>query len=273
MKTNQTKEKEEYIKSEIFYARTYRHLTANHKMIGIYYLFFVIPCSALYLFNYSGLTLAVSEWSVKIINLIINEPELGIGISKIEFLPYFGDIHHVSLQGKLPSVNIVLINFAVIAILLMACYFMKDYAKPLAVYLTIALLIHLISSAFFLLFKDKFPYTLTDYSGLYMVQQVGIWLSFFMIATLISGVLNNSGVSKFVMIGALMTYSFVFGVIRYIVFMVIMFKFSSLYMAILFFTFGPLWDFLYLVGIYSIYMSRLTEKYDDKDRGMKWEWA
>lgn len=263
--------KEKQIKMKMFYARTYRHLKPNYKKMFMYYFFFALPCFFIFLLTYSKLTNIVSKWVLNVLGTFIPKTELGIHSE--EFLPYFGKVFYVTLPSKMPSLILIIVNTIVVLLLLIICYNVKDKAKPVAIYSTIALLIHLASCVFFLFFPKFFPYTLTEYSSLYMKQQVGIWLSFFVIATLVSGGITYSGSSKFYMLGTVMAYSFVFGCLRYIVYLVLLLKASSLYMAILFFTFGPFFDFLYLVCIYSIYMNFLTKKFDDKNGGIEWQWA
>jgi hypothetical protein len=61
---------------------------------------------------------------------------------------------------------------------------------------------------------------------------------------------------KLALILVTLVYSIIFGTLRYIIFLFILSKFSIIYMALLFFCFGPLIDFVYIVGIYSYYGSR-----------------
>lgn len=263
--------KEKQIKSKIFYARAFRHLDPNYKMVSMYFLFCVIPCIIIYVFTYSKISNLITNWVVKIIAEIAPEIELGIGYG--EFIKFFGGIYYVELPSKLPSYTFIIVNLIVTLLLLLICSLIKDGAKPVAIYATIALLVHMVSCCFFLFNSDSFPYSLTQYSELYMQQQIGIWLSFFIIAGLVSGFISNSGISKYVMMFVVIGYSFIFGCLRYVVFLVFLLKASSLYMAALFFSFGPFFDFLYLVCIYSIYVNNLTVKFHDKTKGAEWNWA
>jgi len=271
MVTVEKKATEKQMKSKMFYARTYRHLKPNYRKMSAYYLLFALPCFSILMLTYSKLTNIVSKWAFNILLTFVPKSELGIDSG--EFLPYFGKVFFVTLPSKMPSLALIIANIIIVLLLLIVCYNAKDRAKPIAIYSTIALLIHLTACFFFLIMPDSFPYTLTQYSGLYMQQQVGIWLSFFVIATLVSGGISYSGSSKFYMLIAVMGYSFIFGCFRYVVYLVFLLKASSLYMAILFFTFGPFFDFLYLVCIYSIYMNFLTRKFDDKNGEIEWQWA
>jgi hypothetical protein len=200
-------------------------------------------------------------------------PSIEISIGSSEFIPYFGDFNFVLMPTNYPSVRFAVIN-AIITLLLMFFFWVFEYKfKPLAIYLNFTLAYHLVSCIYVIATKGGFPYTLMEYSDLYMKQQLGIWLSFIIISGLVAGYISHSGTSKYVMLISVFSYSFVFGILRYIVFMTLLYKASSLYMTILFFGFGPFVDFLYLVSIYSIYMSRLTKIFEDKKRGRKWHWA
>ena len=44
-------------------------------------------------------------------------------------------------------------------------------------------------------------------------------------------------------------------------------------MALMFFVFGPLFDFLYLVGIYSIFANKMVKVYDKGERKGEWKWS
>lgn len=264
-------EKELHLKSNIFYARTYRHLKINYKSMIIYYFLYAIPVIIVYLFSYSRITYAISKWTLNILYAFISRREIDILSGK--FLPYFGDVYYLKLPSNMPSFTLIIINLVITFFLVILCLHMKDSAKPIAVYLISALLIHLSSCIFFLVAHNYFPYTLVNYSELYMKQQVGIWLSFIVIAVLTSGSISHSGISKYIMLFSVIAYSFIFGCLRYVIFLVILMKATLLYMPILFFSFGPFFDFLYLVCIYSIHINRLTIKFDDKKRGEEWYWA
>lgn len=263
--------KKKQIKSAIFYAHTYRHLNPNYKKMAAYYLLFVLPCIFIFLFTYSKITEVVSKWCLNILSGFVPIAELGIDSG--EFIPYFGEVFFVILPNKLPSLRLIILNIIVVLLLLIVCYNVKDRAKPLAIYFTIGILTHLIACIFFLVMPESFPYTITQYSDLYMKQQVGIWLSFLVIASLVSGGISNSGISKFYMLFSVMGYSFIFGFLRYVVYLVVLLKASTLYMAMMFFTFGPFFDFLYLVCIYSLYMKFMTEKLHGKKGAVEWKWA
>ncbi len=76
--------------------------------------------------------------------------------------------------------------------------------------------------------------------------------------------------SKLVVNISVLFYSLVFGIVRYAVFLNILSKISFLFMAVLFFAFGPLLDFFYMVGIYSFYLCRISKKAGNNLEIWKW---
>ncbi|MBT9136559.1 MAG: hypothetical protein DDT34_01641 [Firmicutes bacterium] len=177
------------------------------------------------------------------------------------------------MPDRQPSPNLILINLAITVLLFLIAWLAKKVARPIVIYAIMGLFVHLVSVLYFLFFAPYFPYTLTDYSELYLKQQVGIWLSFIVLSTIVSGLISTAGVSKYLVVLAIMGYSFVFGILRYIAFLAILSWGSSLYMAVLLFIFGPFFDFVYFVSFYSIYINYLIIKIDDPAKGVHWQWS
>jgi len=84
--------------------------------------------------------------------------------------------------------------------------------------------------------------------------------------------LPSSLVSKCVTLGITFCYSLVFGTLRYAVFLFVLTKASLLYMAVLFFVLGPLVDFVYIVGIYGVHVTRLAKKMRGDYASWKWSY-
>ena len=60
--------------------------------------------------------------------------------------------------------------------------------------------------------RKYFPYTLTVYSKLYMLQEIGIWVMFFVMTVMVTGIIGDRGVIyKLLTLLAIMLYSIVFG--------------------------------------------------------------
>jgi len=125
-----------------------------------------------------------------------------------------------------------------------------------------------------MIFSVHFPYTASDYSDLYIKQEVSLWISYLIISGLITGFIGFKDIlRKMIVMISIMLYSFLFGIVRYIFFLYVIHEFSILFMPVLFFTLGPFFDFLYFVFFYGIYVDKAVKRYASaKGRG-QWEWA
>ncbi len=258
-------------KTQIYYPRTFRRFKADYKNQWLFVLLCVAPCLLLFLFFYSPLSRLLCQGVQWCLRGVFGDQAISIGYG--EYLPVLGGVYYLAVPNQLPGPAFCLVNLAVTLALLALCFTRRNRGKPLAIYLAIALLIHLISCIYFLLAADFFPYTATQYSELYMKQQVGIWLSFLAIAGFITGFMNNGTLlSRCVTFFGIMVYSFVFGSVRYLVFLFIVSKASSLYMPSMFFTLGPFFDFLYLVYFYGVFVRHVITRVNTGERRSVWEW-
>lgn len=261
-------------KAHIYFSRQYRRLKPDSKERFIFLLGFVLPCVITFLLFYTELTYMLAVWVKDALAVTI--PASSLGISYGEFLPIFGGIYYVSLPTTLPTLQEIMINLSATLILLLICLFPSRKSKggkPLSIFFAIVLLIHLIAVIFFMFAKDFYPYTATDYSELYIKQQMGIWLSFLVLSGIITGILGYGSVlSRLIAFVGTMAYSFIFGWVRCLASMFVITKLSSLYMATLFFSLGPLFDFLYLVCFYSIFINAQINRFDQGEGRMKWHW-
>ena len=66
---------------------------------------------------------------------------------------------------------------------------------------------------------------------------------------------------------AIMLYSIVFGTVR------LLYRFSVIYMAFFYFMIGPMFDFLYLVMIYAVFVNRMIGVYDSRKGKGVWKWS
>ena len=146
----------------------------------------------------------------------------------------------------------------------------KKIPKPIGFWIIFISLINLISSLFFLFFADKFPYSLTIFSELYIKTEIAMWLLIPALLTLALVPLPSNILAKFTVITITLAYSIIFGCVRYTVFLYVLRQFSYLFMAMLFFIFGPLMDSIYIVAIYSFYVSILAKKIKGDVKVWKW---
>jgi len=242
---------------------------------GIYFLFLlllVLPCLLLLLFHYGTISRWVADFSAMVLQKVL--PEAQISFNRYTFIPRLQSIKAISLKSGLPSQEFILWNIFFFFFLEAITLTGKRKNKPWSIYSAIMLFIHLINCVFFFFAGKFFPYSATEYSELYMKQQIGIWICFLVIIGIVVGVLGAGYLAmRITTFFSVMIYSFLFGVLRYIIFMYVIYKFSMIYMAIFFFALGPFFDFLYLVSIYGIYMDMLTKRYSTGKGKEEWVWS
>ncbi len=179
------------------------------------------------------------------------------------------DMYMLNLPGKYPSPLFSFLSFLV-ALLIIFLVFKSRIYQPIATWLIFLFGINLISSAIFILAPSIFPYTMQHFSELYITTEVGMWLFVPVIMGIALLPIPANIFSKFIVIVLTIFYSIVLGIVRYIVFLFILTKLSYIFMPVLYFSFGPLVDFIYIVGIYSLYVSHFAEK---MVRDLKiWKW-
>lgn len=257
-------------KKQIFYARTYRHLQFNLRDCLIFTFVFVIPLTVLSLFFYDELAGAMSYCAAWFLH---ETTGITPTFRASEFIPKLGLVYYLDFLTELPGYDVILTNILVTLVLGTVLSLGRLRGKPLSVYLQITLFIHMVTCVFFLLGRDIFPYDVEDYSQLYVQQQVGIWITFLVLIGLVEGILGRGAVLYRVLIMmVILLYSFVFGTVRYGIFLWILQRYSVLYMPIMFFALGPFFDFLYFVMIYTISANFMIKRNDNKFRN-DWAWG
>lgn len=261
-------------KNKIYYSRTYRHFKSNGKKRWLFLLLWVLPCLIMFLFFYTKITYYLSLWAKEALSHFVPFSDLTVDYSM--FLPVFGGVYYLQVPTSLPFTREIEINVVITLILLFILFFVlkgKRGGTPFSIYFIIILLIHLVACIVFMFAMEYFPYTASQYSELYILQQVGIWISMILLSGLIAGAVGY-GVTLVNILYFIftMTYSFIFGCVRYLAFLFIITEGSSLYMTTLFFALGPLYDFLYFVFIYSVYVNIHIISFDEGKRRGKWQW-
>lgn len=260
------------VKKRIDFSRTYRRLSVNRGKSLLYLFLFVIPVLVLLLNSYSEITLVIAKVSDEIMGkYIILQGET---IVSRRFLSLFGRIFLLQIPNTIPQRKVIFINMVFVIIMLVFCTTGKRRGKPFSIFFIMVLLTHLTACIYFLFWADRFPYTATEFSELYMRQEVGIWISFVTIFGFITSLLEfGSTMKKILALLKIMSYSVLFGTIRYLFFVYVLYKFSILYMVVMFFFLGPLFDFIYFVYFYGIYIDQSIKRHKSlKGRG-QWEWA
>lgn len=272
MKSKDTKELyKDSGKEYINYSRDYRHLKGNVVLYIIQLIVVLVPVTVGYLFVYNQLSYYVSGFVAGVLEDVIG---VNASIAAVDYFPKFGDVYCVQMQGKSPSFVFSVINLVVSLVLAIICSKVKTKNKNVMIFVTFTLSIHVISSAFFVIFgAERFPYNLNDYSELYMKQQIIVWLMILIVYWICTSFVSGINIFRVLSYIALAGMSLVFGTARYIVYMFVLSQASYIYMAILYFSLGVLFDFMIMVGVYAIYMKRASSIYKKKSHGGLWEWS
>jgi hypothetical protein len=194
------------------------------------------------------------------------------GVLRYPFLPVLvKDFPVLDALFVLPTTRQSLLSFLVGVVVIAVVPHLRRVWKPLRIYLVYLSLLTAVSAAFFLLWPAHFPYNMAEFSQLYMGTQLGIWFMIPLVMGLVLLPVPAPVGHKMLVIVLTVAWALVFGVLRYASFLYIFDTGSVLYMATLFFAFGPFLDFVYMVAIYSIYLNLVALRPDDGSR--RWRWS
>jgi hypothetical protein len=178
-------------------------------------------------------------------------------------------IYLLDLPGKYPSPLFSFLFFCAAVLSIYLVTKIKLY-RPLGLWLIFVSAINMLSSIVFMLWPHTFPYTMLKFSELYITTEVGMWLFVPVVMGMALLPVPAGVVSKGSIIVLSALYSMIFGMVRYVVFLFIIAQLSYIFMPVLYFSFGPLVDFVYIVGIYSLYVSKVSERITQNYRIWKW---
>jgi len=252
-------------KSIIYYHRAYRKITGSGWLFLIELAIVTLPLSILILFIYPSIT----EQMGRIAQAVLSPYYLPGTVKVIGQSFILGNISIVSIPGTHPSALVSFVNFIISLVFIVFLPYTKR-GRNIAIYVVFLAVINLVSALYFTLSPVEFPYTATDFSELYIKTEISMWLFIPIILGMAFLPLPASIFPKLLLIVFALTYSVIFGTLRYIIFLFVISKFSVIYMALLFFAFGPLIDFVYIVGIYCFYTSKLAKTLKGKETVWKW---
>ncbi len=213
----------------------------------------------------------ISTFAVSILKKHGNIADIWV---QTEQTPLFGNISFVGAETTYPEFNMCIISAIVALCIIFLLSILPVKSNPIFIYLILNAAIHLVSSLWFLFGERHFPYTITIYSELYILQEIGIWTAFYIMTVSATGIIGNGGIIyKLLTVAAVLSYSILFGIVRYIVFIFLLYRYSAIYMALFYFTMGPMFDFLYMVMIYAVFINRMIKLYDSRKGKGAWEWS
>jgi hypothetical protein len=170
-----------------------------------------------------------------------------------------------------PDTRMALLNFLTGVLVIGIVPHIRRLWKPLRIYLVYLALLNSASAAFFLLWPERFPYNVAEFSQLYMGTQLGIWFMIPLVMGLVLLPVPSSVGEKMLVIMATGLWAVAFGILRYASFLYIFDTGSVIYMAAMFFALGPFLDFVYMVALYSIYLNLVALRV--QDAGRMWRWS
>ncbi len=257
-------------KKTIWYSRTYRTLQTDYLSAAKFTVFLVIPILLILVTQIDWVTFAMANLAQKFISAEVTGKE--ILIETADYVP-FGEISILAFDCDLPAPNEIAINFAAVVIVVAVLGLSKLRGRPVMIYLVFSLMVHVMSCVFFIFERDSLVYTGREFSEIFMKQQIGIWILFIILMGVVLALYSGRGMlHKVLAFLAVLIWSAFIGVLRYIVFMFILARLSALYMADMYFVTGPIFDFLYLVSIYSIYSNQMQKIFESPEGEGEWKW-
>lgn len=254
----------------IYYTRTYRHLKSNILKSVLFLVLLVLPVFLLTALNLYRITHFISSFGVSILGSLF--PGIPMVITK-DYFSFLGEIEYISTPTIYPDMSLILLNFLIVVALMIILGTGGRKGRPVAIFAMLSSVVHLVNCIYFIFAQNYFPYEAYQFSNLYIKQQIGIWLTFILLAGVVTAFLGNRGyLYKILTFFTIMIYSFVFGTIRYVLFLFLLQKFSVLYMAPMYFVFGPLFDFLYFVIIYAVFVDKMVKVYNTGAGRGDWQW-
>jgi hypothetical protein len=132
-------------------------------------------------------------------------------------------------------------------------------------YLIVYNLSLLAASAYYLLFFGQPGYEAADFSRLYLRTVVTIWLVTPAFMGLMSVTLPFSPLEQVGLVLLALAYDMVFSAVRYALFVWLLVHLGAVVMANLYLFLGPLLDIIYLVGIFAVFVLRLTRRAGEQE--------
>jgi len=258
-------------KNKIYYARTYRRIKIDVKFSLLFTILMIVPTVAFLITCMDDITGVLSHMGADILSNILGKDDIHVVNTQYSII---NNISFIDIPTSYPTFSKICLNLVFCMCALLVMEILKFSGKPLAIFLMYSILIHTVNCVYFVFGGDYFPYSIGQYSELYIKQQIGIWITFSVLAGFVLGFMGEKAyLQKALTFTGIMLYSIIFGCIRYILYIFILYKFSVLYMAFLFFVIGPMFDFSYFVAIYAIFFNKSIKDYGFGKKKGEWEWS
>lgn len=254
-------------KHRINFHRSYRKLEKrSFKQIAVSIFVFVILVDWIILNSFSEISSVICRVAADVLSTCI--PQEVIQIKQKTFI--HDSVSVLAIRGRYPSTELSVIVAIISMVVIFLAYTKKKAIEPKMVWLIFIFFITLASSLFFIFSQGDFPYDIPFFSEMYIKTEVGIWLTIPLILTVALLPFPIKWHKKLTVILLTLSYSLVFALVRYIVFLYLLRTTTYLFMALMFFMLGPFLDFIYIVGAYSMTVSKIAVK--TKEDQKQWNW-
>lgn len=256
-------------KAVIHLHRSYRKLAGRSaKGHLVEYFAVVVPLVVLVFMFYQEISYFNCINAKQILKAVI--PADLIEIRRQEFLD--SSISLISMPAAYPTTRFSFINVLLAVSGMTILPAIKRIPRSLGIAGAFVCFIHLCSSVFFLTMPDKFPYSVETFSGLYMKTEISMWFIVPLLLQLCLLPIPMPKLTKFMLNLLVLFLLIVLSVFRYLVFLYVLNRFSLIFMADMFFVFGALINFLYVVTLYSIFFASLSRQFKTKHQVWKWSY-
>ena len=192
----------------------------------------------------------ILDWCSTLFNMKLQQGSFGFGVGMFHvYVPY------LKIGAGTPTNMEWMVSVFIVAIILLVSFFLSERFIPLAYLLRALAFIHSISILFFLFFSNYFPYSLASYHAVMMLAGL-IFIGLVpIIYGLIYYIFDETIVRKLWLTLLTMFYLLILVPLQYFAHAYLIYKFSLMYMPVLFLMFGLMIEVFVLISFYSWGMS------------------
>ena len=257
-------------KNQINYSRDYRYLGKGRMSCFVQFFLIIMPVFYVYLVNYDRITYFIAKYTNEFVGFFI---EQNTNIIRTNYFKNYGNVYYVTVENKNPSLKLLLISLIITLVGILILSLINTKKNPIMFFLLVALYIQLFSTIYFMVFPNKFPYDVVDYSRIYIKYQIVVWMLIMLVFWFTTSLIGRMLWYRILNFIGLILVEGVFGAVRYVLYLVILAKYSCLFMAVLYFAFGFLWDIIIMVAFYTSYVKKAGTKLSVKVGGKLWKWS
>ena len=177
-------------KHHIFYSRAYRtlpRLSLPHT-VGLFLLVLIVDI-ALFIYRVEVAYLVTDTAA-----LIAAQAGVETALVKLDY--FWAEMYTVKAMGSFPSPLFSLVSLIVSVVAMLLVPRIRLLPQPVTFWIFYAAFIHAVSSAFFVFFAEHFPYTVVDFTTLYMELEFVMWLLIPFIVLLTAGAYPSGLLTK-----------------------------------------------------------------------------